>query len=349
MRTYLLTKARSAFTLIELLVVIAIIAILIALLVPAVQKVREAAARTQCINNLKQIGLGCHAFHDVYKRLPPGAANDMPPFGIATGPQWGSSWKVYILPYIDQGAIYSRWVFNSQSGYQNQQGSVHQNITIATYRCPSSVLPDFHTSSGNSRIIMHTTYTGIAGYTPNTNVANNNAVNTFQASCCNGAGNWYSTNGILYSGSKVSMVGITDGTSNTWLVGEQADHLRDSNGAPITAGYSSGAGTSAGLYGWAMGSAHPAAGPWTGNGQDGRHFNCTTVRYMINQRGFANSAAQGTNNDVGLNFPISSNHTGGANMLFADGTVRFYTNATPLPTIFALCSRAGGEVVTIDP
>src|SRR5436853_6407251 len=102
-------KKRAGFTLIELLVVIAIIAILIALLVPAVQKVRDAAARTQCINNLKNIGLALHAYHDVAKKLPPGAANDVAPFGTDTAARWGSSWKVYILPYIEQGAIYNKW------------------------------------------------------------------------------------------------------------------------------------------------------------------------------------------------------------------------------------------------
>src|SRR5438876_2602906 len=104
------SRWRKAFTLIELLVVIAIIAILIALLVPAVQKVRAAAARTQCINNLKQIGLGLHSYHDTNLKLPPGAANDAPPFG-PSGASWGSSWMVYILPYIDQGNIFRQWQF----------------------------------------------------------------------------------------------------------------------------------------------------------------------------------------------------------------------------------------------
>jgi prepilin-type processing-associated H-X9-DG protein len=337
--------------LIELLVVIAIIAILIALLVPAVQKVREAAARTQCINNLQNLGLGCHAFHDVNKRLPPGCANDMRPFGIATSPQWGSSWMVYILPYIDQGSVFSRWVFNSQSGYQNaNNANLYNNITFAVFRCPSSPVPDFFRHAGNGRQTMHVSYTGIAGWVPVSTSALTNATNqnagSFGMRCCNGNGSWNSNRGILYAGSQVTMVGISDGTSNTWMVGEQSDHLRNSVGSPIT-NYTSGVGNSAGLYGWTMGAAHPAAGTWT-NGGDGRIFNCTAVRYQINQRINANSAANGTNNDVGGNFPLSAAHTGGANMLFGDGTVRFYSNATPLPIIFALCSRNGGETVSID-
>ena len=138
---------RQAFTLIELLVVIAIIAILIGLLVPAVQKVREAAARTQCINNLKQLGVALHAFHDVNKRLPPGCASDVPPFATGGGGH-GSSWKVYILPYIEQGNIYNKWQFTGGSGWENANNcNLVHNVMIPVYRCPSSSLPDFETGS----------------------------------------------------------------------------------------------------------------------------------------------------------------------------------------------------------
>src|SRR6187399_514527 len=98
---------RAAFTLIELLVVIAIIAILIALLVPAVQKVREAAARTQCLNNLKQLAIACQSYHDTIKSFPPAVI--MPPGVDDTqgGQNFGPNWVVLILPYIEQGALYS--------------------------------------------------------------------------------------------------------------------------------------------------------------------------------------------------------------------------------------------------
>src|SRR5260370_6608020 len=120
--------SRRAFTLIELLVVIAIIAILIALLVPAVQKVREAAARTQCINNLKQIGVACHSYHDANKGLPPGySATAAYP---STSPGWG--WAAYLLPYLEHGNLYRQINFNSPVESQ----SAIQTI-IPVFLCPS--------------------------------------------------------------------------------------------------------------------------------------------------------------------------------------------------------------------
>jgi len=343
----LVSRSRRGFTLIELLVVIAIIAILIGLLLPAVQKVREAAARMSCSNNLKQLALACHNYHDQVQFLPPGAANDQAPFGtqgtISTANQWGSSWKVYILPFIEQDNIFRRWTFNSHSGYANAaNANLINTITIKGYRCPSSPVPERFNRGGAAASMMVDSYTGIAGsvvagMTP--------AVTPIVAvGCCNGTGPQATDNGILHAGSKVTMVGITDGTSNTWLIGEQSDHLRDTNRQPVTAGFTAACGNSGGLYGWTMGAAHNTGGGAVGWG-DGRHFNCTSVRWQINQTGFANSSTTGTNNDVGTNFPLSSGHSGGVNIALAAGSIRFFTNSTTLAIISAYSTKAAGEVI----
>src|SRR5262245_59521984 len=128
-------KRRAGFTLIELLVVIAIIAILIALLVPAVQKVREAAARTQCANNLKQLGLAIHSFHDVTKGLPPSRMDN---FG-------GVTWAVMILPYIEQEPFYRQW--DVRHWYYDQGGTpaagdVIRRTQVPLFYCPARRGPD---------------------------------------------------------------------------------------------------------------------------------------------------------------------------------------------------------------
>jgi prepilin-type N-terminal cleavage/methylation domain-containing protein len=334
---------KRGFTLVELLVVIAIIGVLVALLLPAVQAAREAARRSSCMNNLKQIGIGCHNFHDTnVNRMPPGAANDMAPFGTATGAQWGSSWMVHLLPFIEQTAVYSKWQFTSHSGYTNaNNAALANNLMIKVYRCPSTAVPDFFNSGGAASRKMVVSYTGIAGSAVPTLAT----TNVYNQSCCNGSGSQASDSGIFFAGSRIGFAGMTDGSSNTWMVAEQSRHLLDANRKPVTAGFTAGVGNSGGLYGWTMGAAHPANGGQSG-WSDGRHFNCTTVKYKINQIGFANSSTTGTNNDVGGNFPLSSYHPGGIIVLLGDGSNRFFSDTTDLAVIHAYCTRDGGEAIS---
>src|SRR6516165_1269146 len=160
---------RGGFTLIELLVVIAIIAILIGLLLPAVQKVREAAARIQCTNNLKQIGLALHTYHDANKRFPPGYLdgntdpNSTPDNDV--GPGWG--WASFILPFIEQGNVYNQINLKVGVGVGSNVGISQQPLVI--YQCPSDSLQDafpVYDSSFTKPIVMiaHSNYVGCSGW-----------------------------------------------------------------------------------------------------------------------------------------------------------------------------------------
>jgi hypothetical protein len=320
--------------------VIAIIAILIGLLLPAVQKVREAAARMSCSNNLKQLGIALHSFHDANGRMPPGGGNDSQPFGsgaaVGGDAGWGSSWKVYILPHIEQDNLFKPWVFTGGSGWQNGNNMALVNrITIKTYRCPSSPLPDFTpgTTDQNGRSVqMYTTYVGVAGTSIDPGA-------TVQSYCCAGSGYINGGSGILGSNTQVKMVQITDGTSNTIMVGEQSDHLRDANNQPTLNG--AWPLTSQGPHGWTMGS--DLAGVGVANQE--RQFNIVTVRWEINRRGLGDNASNGTNFNSGSNFPFNSAHSGGALMLMGDGSVRFMRDSTTLAILQAMSSRDRGEVI----
>ncbi|WP_020474383.1 DUF1559 domain-containing protein [Zavarzinella formosa] len=322
-------KLRRGFTLIELLVVIAIIAILIGLLLPAVQKIREAANRMSCSNNLKQIALAMHGYHDANGKFPKGCS-----VSDTDGSAWGSSWKVYILPYIEQDNIWNKWQHTSSSGYTNANNTstttplVH-NTTIKPYRCPSSVIPAFYASSNNNGAIeMMTSYTGISGSTIDSGV---------------NAGNGYGPNsgtGFLFPNSTQTFASISDGSSNTMMIGEQSDHLRDANNAPITGGYT--AITSQGPHGWTMGAGNASVGAAYGD----RTFNCTTVRYMVKQNGMSNNCSNGTCDNTGNNIPLSANHTGGVNAAMGDGSVKFIKSTTTLQILQWLAGGSDGQVVS---
>jgi prepilin-type processing-associated H-X9-DG protein len=203
-------------------------------------------------------------------------------------------------------------------------------------------------NTAGQRILL-SDYMGINGFWN----GNPTTIGTFTDSkvshtgCCTGAPGWYSVNGMLFAQSKVRIADVTDGTSNTMIVGEESDFLRFGDGTPPTDI------RSGGLYGWTMGSANtPTTWPST---PDCRHFNTQTVRYPINYMPSTvaspgSGPANGTWNggtDLQANMPIRSAHPGGANVLIVDGSVQFLSSNTPLTVLGPLAARLDGQVASL--
>ncbi|MBL8848766.1 MAG: DUF1559 domain-containing protein [Planctomycetaceae bacterium] len=322
------TKRASGFTLIELLVVIAIIAILIALLLPAVQQAREAARRTQCRNNLKQLGLAIHNYHDAYNMFPTGVGYSL----------WG--WKVYILPYIDQTAQYNIINFNDgidftgatcrgqgsacytsqhQSNALTAAGRQHWATTpFAVLGCPSDPLGN--TAYSATLPVINANYHGVCGNVNSVIRANNNyGLNSRHRIICLPAGGCIEPypgnsqlhteyNGIFRYAARVRVGDVIDGTSNTLMVGERAVDPSHSWGWTLT-----------GTEGDSMlGTGSPIwQGPIT-----------TAAGY-----------------DWQFSPRFSSHHVGGAHFLLGDGSVRFLSSNINFVTFQALGTTGGGEVV----
>jgi prepilin-type N-terminal cleavage/methylation domain-containing protein/prepilin-type processing-associated H-X9-DG protein len=291
--------ARRAFTLIELLVVIAIIAVLIGLLLPAVQKVREAAARMKCTSHLKQIGLALHNYHDGNNRLPPGGSGPtIGGFAAAPGMTGSIGYTVYILPYVEQDNVYRQ--MNTTVNYDQSPNLIAAPYLIPIYQCPSAVVTESGLVTGKT---FH--YPGVAGpkgINPQTGQSYN---------MTNGTQGGVSHHGILGPNSRVTLTGITDGTSNTFLVGELS--WKDANCyRPWTRGWDSDA----------MAATKNLVNP------------LNTVPY------------NGSNNFNDVSF--GSQHSGGANFLMADGSVRFVQQSIDLNVLKAAASRDGGEILGLN-
>lgn len=369
------TSPRSGFSLIELLVVIAIIGVLIALLLPAVQKVREAANRTQCLNNMKQMGLALHSYHDTCKRFPPSLDNGLRPYRPEPNKGWTPywSWMAYILPFIEQDNLWNEaraWAmtdpnavnFNPATATRDQPTSFFwpwgdfwrefqttdrkgrdnfaMRVPIKTYTCPSEprnlLVEDLvATAGGLTEPIAFTTYVGVDGIRGDV---------TPDAS-----GKMSDKSGILVQSNvdkkiKVNIASIIDGTSNTVIIGERPPSVDL-------------------IYGWWF-----AGAGFDGSGVGDVTLGAREYVYADNVLDTSGSTTcpytklgfqPGSIKDSCDQLHFWSWHPGGANWLFADGSVRFmaYTiDSTPDPntpllpttTLMKLVTRNGGEVVSLE-
>ena len=325
-------RRRRAFTLIELLVVIAIIAILVALLLPAVQQVREAARSTQCKNNLHQLGVALHSYEGTHKTFPIGARN----------PVSAPNWRLGLLPFIEQNALYQSLDISSSTtiggfssqredngtyGYGTGRNAILSRLVVAGWNCPSSRLSTNASSQtptfNNAEQGQTHDYVGISGGTPDP---------VSQSASCSPVtpyGGIFCENGMLYPNGNVTMAGVTDGTSNVLLVGEQSGTVGLSD---IRANYHGGW---AGFTGNTRPSAIGTGNPW-GSG-------LTTVRYKINADASVCNSTSGCNATYDANTTLSSFHPSGAHGLVCDGTVRYLSENIDMTTLVNLSIRNDGK------
>jgi prepilin-type N-terminal cleavage/methylation domain-containing protein/prepilin-type processing-associated H-X9-DG protein len=352
---------RKAFTLIELLVVIAIIAVLIGLLLPAVQKVRDAAARMQCQNNLKQLGIACHSFHDINNGFPMGVE-----FSV------GTAWSALLLPHLEQDNLFRALTFQEDSflnaqwaaGLPGVAGNISstdpsiRNIgacetSLRMFVCPSSGIPaNIPDISGDNWIVQRRAPANYLGCV--SGVLRDDRRPQVVSRPWGGTGTVEvisDLDGIFIQAmnhqriringqslgmtSGVTMLGITDGTSNTIAIGEA---LTDRTVIPdmglIRENNASGSGRK---DHWAIGGDDAD----TTNQGDMSEFLFSTAVRINYPRQTSGSAAFAE-----YELSAGSNHTGGANFLFADGSVRFLRDSLS-PTVYsALGTRAGGEAVS---
>jgi len=321
------------------LVVIAIIGVLIALLLPAVQKAREAANRISCANNVKQMGLALHNYHDTLKSFPSGIVSQLsnPGWRIPAGncnaeaPELGPGWSMFalMLPYLEQDNLYRSIRFDLP--ITDPANDAARRTTVRTYICPSDVGPEIVEvfDCGNPPSIAATPV-----------AISDGAVNSY-VGCLGGgfAGNpdplcgcyeWQPFNGVFHRNSKVRIADITDGTSQTIGIGERNSGFVQS----IWAGDVPGAEV---IY-------NPTAPspPYNPKLPGCQNWRPSITAVVIHSRQYTINASNGS--------PASfhSAHTAGGNFLFMDGSVHFINNGVDLTVMRALCTRNYGEVIPSD-
>ena len=317
MKRMKLGRRKSGFTLIELLVVIAIIAILVALLLPAVQQAREAARRSSCKNQLKQIGVGLHNYHDTFSTFPMGAWD-------APRGQWGPSWWYATLPQMEQKNVFeSIQITRNHPGYVGGHGANRAAARVAMSMdymlCPSSPLPKVGTGNGGTLIMP--SYVGIMGaenWTGYTNSVGRQRSGTWGVA---------TQSGMLNPRTSIRMRDCTDGTSNTMMVGEASDWVHR-NRADTTNRHGDGGWP----HGWLMGTANSGE----------RHFNLVNVLYTPTKY---NSNAFGVRENGGRNKSLQSAHTGGFQSCLADGSVTFISENINFTTLKRLAVRNDNQVI----
>ncbi|WP_254506819.1 DUF1559 domain-containing protein [Anatilimnocola floriformis] len=360
---------KRGFTLVELLVVIAIIGVLVALLLPAVQAAREAARRMQCGNNVKQIALGLHNYHDTFLALPYGAraryVNNVP---TNNSGQFGPSFFVGVLPFCEQKNLYDKiaqleqtgQTFSTVSADDTTIGGVVGNAQINWMLCPSSPLPKMETPTGGRPLVVPS-YVGIQGAT-NGGTRGTEVDFTEDRTSPGPCSGTLSQGGLLTINIAVKLSEATDGTSNCLIVGEESDFFYDSTGARLRIDGSTASTATTNAGGWWFRGCNPQQPMFPASLGNPNIYNIRTV-------GFANTAANNNNGWPGVGFngrnmnvtvpgngigafgpnnPLNAAHPAGVMTGFADGHVQLLTTQTHFVIVKRLSTRDDGAVVSLD-
>ncbi|QDU25533.1 Type II secretion system protein G precursor [Anatilimnocola aggregata] len=357
---------RSGFTLVELLVVIAIIGVLVALLLPAVQAAREAARRTECQNNVKQIGLACHNFHDAHLIFPPASDRIV---RTTHSVRWGPGWATHILPFVEQSAIYNTMDMTPGSDYfysvnfQNWPGPTAprlvniaklQDLVVKFYVCPSSPLPkkiEPEDEIGWGQHVQAGNYVGVMGATTSalspTDPTGDNRVCDCAATLAPNQyqhGGYLASNGVLVPGMRTRIADITDGSSNTIMIAEQSDWGERPPGI----------GTASAVQRLDIRSTE-RMGIWASVGVSVATFTPTSTTSCSGNEGGTvmtvrhhpgtkkRTSHQDGMGPYGWNGPIQSAHSGGAFTLRGDGSVQYLSYTIDRAALNWLCVRDDGN------